>query len=62
MGLCGLVEEEKWTQVFHIKESKKCEAGFLGASSTQIQVMMYMSEGKGDRKADKSAMGGGPQW
>lgn len=61
-GLCGLVEQEQWNQAFHVKENKSREAESLGASSTQIQVMMHVSEGKGDWKADKSATGGGPQW
>ena len=61
VGLCGLVEQEQWNQAFHIKENKSREAGPLGASSTQIQVMMHMSEGKGDRKAGKSATAGGPR-
>ena len=61
-GLCGLVVQEQWNQTFHIKENKSCEAESLGASSTQIQVKMHMSEGKEDQKADKSVTGGSPQW
>lgn len=58
---CGRDLKKCGNQAFHIKENRKCEAGFLDASPTQIQVLMCMSEGKRDQEADKAATEGGSQ-